>query len=210
MPKHHAVAEPEDVAPPPSKRPKHAATSTPPPPAVEQPFAYRPWPYPVDRIHAVARDALATQHEGLPLAGVHHPERGRCVVAAEDIPRGVFVCEYRGDLLSHHEACQRETIYQQQHTDVGCFMFFFRHRGTTVCVDATETNTSRSGIARYINHSRSSRRENLRPLKCVDRRTKQPHILLLSLRDIPKGEELFFDYGEVDPATRAALPFLDT
>jgi SET domain-containing protein len=49
------------------------------------------------------------------------------------------------------------------------------------------------GWARFVNHSRTS--PNLTPILLVDEKG-EPAVVLVSIRAIKRGEELWYDYGE--------------
>jgi SET domain-containing protein len=69
-------------------------------------------------------------------------------------------------------------------------------------VDATEY-VPKKGPGRFINHSRNG---NLQPTKVmVD---GGPRLALISKRDITKGEELFFDYGDRSENALQNFPWL--
>ncbi|EGD78327.1 hypothetical protein PTSG_09393 [Salpingoeca rosetta] len=131
--------------------------------------------------------------------------KGKGVLARRTFEKGEYVCEYAGDLITKPEAAEREQRYlteaREQHLDeMMCYMYFLRHRGKVWCVDATHSKR----IGRLINHSRSS--FNLRTkLFEVD---GTPHLGLVATREISKGEELLYDYGERDPSTLRAMPWL--
>jgi len=98
------------------------------------------------------------------------------------IPKGTFVCEYVGELISDSEAETREDSY----------LFDLDNKdGDTFCIDANNYGN----IARFINHSCTP---NLTPVKVFasHQDLRFPHIALFANRDIKKGEELGFDYGE--------------
>lgn len=67
------------------------------------------------------------------------PRKGLCVSAASYIPEHSFVLEYAGDLLTAEESEQIEEDYYKQHTidAVGCFMFWFKFKRKTYCIDST-------------------------------------------------------------------------
>uniref|UniRef100_A0A0K2U4S4 Uncharacterized protein n=1 Tax=Lepeophtheirus salmonis TaxID=72036 RepID=A0A0K2U4S4_LEPSM len=104
------------------------------------------------------------------------------VRALKDIAKGTFVCEYVGEIISDSEADTREDSY----------LFDLDYReGETYCIDANRFGN----IARFINHSCDP---NLTPVKVFAEHQdlRFPHIALFANRDIPKGAELGFDYGE--------------
>eukprot|EP00096_Caligus_rogercresseyi_P001210 TRINITY_DN1190_c0_g1_i3.p1 TRINITY_DN1190_c0_g1~~TRINITY_DN1190_c0_g1_i3.p1 ORF type:complete len:1358 (-),score=455.16 TRINITY_DN1190_c0_g1_i3:220-4293(-) len=104
------------------------------------------------------------------------------VRALKDIAKGTFVCEYVGEIISDSEADTREDSY----------LFDLDYReGETYCIDANRFGN----IARFINHSCNP---SLTPVKVFSdhQDLRFPHIALFANRDIPKGTELGFDYGE--------------
>ena len=57
--------------------------------------------------------------------------KGRGVVASRNFQKNSFVCEYRGELITHAEAKQREIRYEQS-GDVGCFVFKFTFKSKSL------------------------------------------------------------------------------
>ena len=103
--------------------------------------------------------------------------------AAVDIPKGGFVCEYVGELISDAEAEQREN---------DSYLFDLENReGETFCLDANRYGN----VARFINHSCAP---NLVPVKVFTSHQdlRFPHIALFASKPIKKGDVLGFDYGE--------------
>merc|ERR1711963_697975 len=100
-----------------------------------------------------------------------------------DIPKGGFVCEYVGELISDAEAEQREN---------DSYLFDLENRdGDTFCIDANKFGN----VTRFINHSCSP---NLVPVKVFTQHQdlRFPHIAMFASKDIKKGDVLGFDYGE--------------
>ena len=129
-------------------------------------------------------------------------KHGLGVFALQDIEAGLFLLEYGGDLLSHTMAKARESVYNN---DACCYMFFFRNRSNRmVCLDATRDDPS-FGIAKYINHSRKE--AIIKPILLHDR-TGRPRLSFQSIKRIPKGAEVLFDYGERRTSVLRALPWL--
>ncbi len=87
-----------------------------------------------------------------------------------DIKKGEFIIEYWGDIISEKEANVRGGKYLFQTSSN-------RH------VDGS----TRQNIARYVNHS-------CRP-NC-ETEIKRGQIFISSIKNIKKGEELFYDYGK--------------
>jgi histone-lysine N-methyltransferase SETD8 len=118
-------------------------------------------------------------------------EKGRGVVCDEDmIPAGSFICEYAGDLLSREDGEKRETEYKEKGESLS-YLYFFTDGNKEWCVDATREDVN-LGYGRLFNHSR------LRPNMVTRVVTigNEPHIAFFALRDIKKGEEMLFDYGD--------------
>lgn len=109
--------------------------------------------------------------------------KGWGVRALKDIPKGSFICEYIGEIISDSEADQRED---------DSYLFDLDNRdGETYCLDARYYGN----ISRFINHLCEP---NLVPVKIfVDHQDLSfPRIAFFSSRDIKPLEELGFDYGE--------------
>lgn len=134
---------------------------------------------------AIEDAILSEREEGLE---VHNFEgKGRGIVTTRDFSKGEFVVEYAGELISMAEAKVREALYAQDQ-NTGCYMYYFKHRNTQYCVDAT----AESGrLGRLVNHSRNG---NL-VTKTVIVENK-PRLVLVAKEDIPAGEEVMYDYGD--------------
>lgn len=87
---------------------------------------------------------------------------------------------------------------------MGFYIYEFTYRKVRYCVDATRDDGSHG---RLINHSR--KRPNCKPEVYVDD-DLIPHIVMIALRDIDKGEELLYDYGEDDRVNLKNNPWLLT
>ncbi|XP_054600724.2 N-lysine methyltransferase KMT5A-A [Nothobranchius furzeri] len=131
---------------------------------------------------------------------VQHIEgKGRAVFATRSFQKGDYVVEYHGDLLQITDAKKREAEYSQN-PSTGCYMYYFQYLCKTYCVDATK-ETGRMG--RLINHSKTGNcQTKLHDINGV------PHLILVASRDIDKGEELLYDYGDRSKASIAAHPWL--
>ncbi|XP_037082512.1 histone-lysine N-methyltransferase EHMT2-like [Pollicipes pollicipes] len=111
------------------------------------------------------------------------PDRGWGVRALRHIPKGTYVCEYVGELITDSAADQRED---------DSYLFDLDNRdGDTFCIDARRYGN----VARFINHRCEP---NLVPVKVfVDHQdVRFPRIALFTCRDVEPAEELGFDYGE--------------
>ncbi|XP_007570899.1 N-lysine methyltransferase KMT5A-A [Poecilia formosa] len=131
---------------------------------------------------------------------VQHIEgKGRAVFATQCFQKGDYIVEYHGDLLQITDAKKREAEYAQNPA-TGCYMYYFQYLCKTYCVDATK-ETDRMG--RLINHSKNGNcQTKLHDINGV------PHLILVASRDIDKGEELLYDYGDRSKASIAAHPWL--
>ncbi|XP_021380179.1 mucin-17-like isoform X2 [Mizuhopecten yessoensis] len=109
--------------------------------------------------------------------------RGWGVKSLLDIPKGMFICEYIGELISDSEADSRED---------DSYLFDLDNRdGDTYCIDARRYGN----ISRFVNHLCEP---NLIPVKVFveHQDLRFPRICFFSSRDIKADEELGFDYGE--------------
>lgn len=86
------------------------------------------------------------------------------------IKKGTYVIEYSGEKITQEEADRRG----------GRYLFEINSRWT---VDGKD----RKNTSRYINHSCTPN---------CEARIKKGRILLYSIKDIPQGSELSFDYGK--------------
>jgi uncharacterized protein len=105
-------------------------------------------------------------------SGIH----GRGAFARTDIPAGTRIIEYTGERVSNAEADRRydDARMKRHHT----FLFILNSR--TVVDGAVGGNESR-----FINHSCDPNCESV-----IEGR----HIWVDAIRDIPRGEELAYDY----------------
>ncbi|XP_076436857.1 uncharacterized protein LOC143276258 isoform X2 [Babylonia areolata] len=109
--------------------------------------------------------------------------RGWGVRSLMDIPKGTFICEYIGELISDQEADRRED---------DSYLFDLDNKdGDTYCLDARKYGN----VARFINHLCEP---NLVPVKVFveHQDLRFPRICFFSSRNIKAYEELGFDYGE--------------
>ncbi|XP_073324969.1 uncharacterized protein [Pagrus major] len=121
--------------------------------------------------------------------------KGRGVFAKGTISRGQFVAEYRGDMINDAEYQSRRRVY---HPTCAAFMFAFKWRGKTWCIDASRDDGS---LGRLVND------EHRRP-NCKMKRTDvngKPHLCLFALDDIQEGEEITYHYGDGDCPWRTQM-----
>lgn len=128
------------------------------------------------------------------------PNKGRGIVTTCEFVKGEFVVEYAGELLSSiATAHQREELYADK--DAGSYMYYFRHRERTWCVDAT-AETDRLG--RLINHGKNGNNLRTRVVEVAG----TPRLIFVATRKIAVGEELLYDYGERRPNVIESFPWL--
>ncbi|CAJ2512658.1 Uu.00g007770.m01.CDS01 [Anthostomella pinea] len=147
----------------------------------------------------------------IPLQIFRTPNRGWGVRSTSDIKRGQFIDKYMGEIITAEEADRRRAkSHIAQRKDVYLFAldkfsdpdsFDERLRGAPLEVDGEFM----SGPSRFVNHSCEP---NLRIFARVgDHADKHIHDLaFFAVRDIPRGEELTFDYVDgVDDSEKDAL-----
>ncbi|KJE97240.1 SET domain-containing protein [Capsaspora owczarzaki ATCC 30864] len=127
------------------------------------------------------------------------PTIGFGIKATRDYERSDYVCEYAGDLIDISEAKRRNEEYMKDES-IGCYMYFFQHKETRWCVDAT--HSTRKG--RLINHSKTDQNLLTRILTVDDK----PRLVFFATKHISRGDALWYDYGERNAATIAAMPWL--
>ena len=126
---------------------------------------------------------------------------GRGVYATETIQPNVYICEYKGRLLSKAKATQLEQKYEQNNK--GSYIFFFTYGGRDFATDATEEPATIE-YGRLINHSFHA---NVTPAKCL---TDIINLYSYSNQVINSGDQLSFDYADRRAEVMEALPWLNT
>lgn len=127
--------------------------------------------------------------------------KGRGIVATRDFNRGDFVVEYSGELIDINEAKVRERLYAADE-NTGCYMYYFLFNNKQYCVDATAESKK---MGRLVNHSRQG--NLITKTIVVD---SVPRLILVAKRDIPRGEELLYDYGDRSKRSLTLHPWLAT
>ncbi|XP_050429334.1 uncharacterized protein LOC126838722 [Adelges cooleyi] len=112
-----------------------------------------------------------------------HKGMGWGVRARQLIPRGTFVCEYVGEIITDRKANRlKEDSY----------LFNLENPGATelYCIDALNY----SNVARFINHSCDPNLMSVRSF--INHHDKRfPRIAFFAVQDIPESEPLSYDYG---------------
>lgn len=122
--------------------------------------------------------------DGIPPHPWHVVKRSRIhgngIYAKRKIPAGTRIMEYIGELISSAEADRRHPVNPDDP-----FHTFFFALGTGKVIDGSHGGND----ARWINHSCEP--------NCETEETDDGRIFVVSLQPIPRGEELFYDYGLV-------------
>lgn len=138
--------------------------------------------------------------DGLEIVEIEN--KGRGVIATKVFHRGDFVVEYAGDLIDLTEAKRRDSKYTKDPTK-GCYMYYFNFKNKNYCIDATEESGK---LGRLLNHSKTIGNCHTKIIDVKD----HPYLILLASRDINKGEELMYDYGDRSKQALASHPWLKT
>jgi [histone H4]-lysine20 N-methyltransferase SETD8 len=127
-------------------------------------------------------------------------DRGRGVFTETDRSRKSFICEYIGDIVSEEEAARRVAEYVRNGA-TAFYQYSFKYKNKPMCIDAQEE----SGLmGRLLNHSKKSP-NCLAKLMEIE---NSPRIVIFALKDISKGAELMFDYGDRSKASILVHPWL--
>ncbi|XP_039537842.1 uncharacterized protein LOC120486059 isoform X3 [Pimephales promelas] len=121
--------------------------------------------------------------------------KGRGLFAKAAFCKGDFVVEYRGDMINEAELQRRRKRY---HASCAAFMFDFKWRGKTWCIDASREDGSYGRIANDCHNHPNCK------MKKIDVNGK-PHLCLFALNDIKEGEEIAYDYGGEDYPWRTQM-----
>ena len=134
-----------------------------------------------------------TPKPSLEIRDMGHPT-GRGVVALEAIEKGRFVCEYKTSQVYPANSQQARDMEEEYAVNgEGSYVFttasVVSKVNARLCFDATRRFRH---PGRYINHA--ARGVNLKPCGPVFVKEKW-RMGFIALRDIPRGEELCYDYG---------------
>lgn len=116
------------------------------------------------------------------------PGKGRGLVILENVPRGAYVIEYRGDVYPRKERASHEREYEAN--GEGCYILDIQTRDGWLCIDATR---SLSSPGRLLNHATKAM-ATLTPYKPLFLNGKW-RVGFTASRDLVAGEELTWDYG---------------
>lgn len=118
-------------------------------------------------------------------------KKGCGLVSSKFVPKGSFICEYAGELLTKSEAVRRDR--QNQAENKMNYIFCLNEISSS---DGTTTQTFvdpsvKGNIGRYINHSCDANCDTISTR--VD--SIIPKIAIFANRDIPALTEITFNYG---------------
>jgi hypothetical protein len=155
------------------------------------------------------RDRLMRDHDGVkrvvrgcrvPLYAMFTEETAWGVYVAQRIPRGEYVGEYTGELISSAEA-RRRHAHEYDRATLNYILALREQTRDAASIVRTNVDATRCGsFARFFNHScePTLRVEALRVDSFV------PRLVFFTQRDVERDEQLTFDYG--CQATSAASP----
>ena len=129
-------------------------------------------------------------------------KKGRYVYCRHVIKKGQYITVYTGDTMSAEEGKKVEAKYAED-PSIGSYLMFFDLNGKSYCIDATNEKTK--GIARLINHADHAE-ANLKLNKIM--LGEKATVYFTAMKDIPRGEELCYDYGERRAKVLEVCPFL--
>lgn len=129
------------------------------------------------------------------------PLKGRGIYSTRSFHKGEFVVEYAGDLITPKEAEVRDEKYSKNTDKYGSYMYYFIHKGTKWCIDATIESGK---YGRLLNHSCKTPNCATKILE-VD---GLPRLIIYAKQDINSGTELIYDYGDKGKLSLQAHPWL--
>ncbi|KAL3856505.1 hypothetical protein ACJMK2_011255 [Sinanodonta woodiana] len=153
-----------------------------------------------EKLKDLEQKILSEIEDGLKVTEIDN--KGRGVIADKEFLRGDFVVEYAGDLIDRDVAKNREKKYSEK-PEFGCYMYYFSFKNKNYCVDAT----AESGrLGRLLNHSKTAANCQTKLVEV----NGLPRLILVALKDINKGEELLYDYGDRSKSSVEAHPWLQS
>ncbi|KAH7445450.1 hypothetical protein KP509_01G009900 [Ceratopteris richardii] len=139
--------------------------------------------------------------------------KGWSLQAMEHIPKGTFMFEYAGELLTTLEARRRQKQYDELRASnknfVSSLIVMREHLPSgNVCLRLNIDATHVGNVARFVNHSCDG--GNLQP--CLVRLSGSmiPKLAFFASCDITEGDELTFSYGDECDVSKAHECFCKT
>lgn len=119
-------------------------------------------------------------------------EKGLGLYTTRFIPKGMFICEYAGELITKTQASVRHQI-NQLHSKMNYIFCLKEHFGGNVVKTFVDPSVF-GNIGRYMNHSCEPNCYIL-PVRCEN---SVPKLAIFTAFDIRSGDELCFHYGSSD------------
>jgi len=126
---------------------------------------------------ALTSAAAATATAKLFYVVRHSKIHGNGVFATRKIPQGTCIIEYQGERITWKEAVRRENLKAPDD-----FHTFFFSLDSGKIIDGGDNGND----ARWINHSCEPN---------CEAQEEDGKVFIYALRDIARGEELYYDYG---------------
>ncbi|PQQ19862.1 histone-lysine N-methyltransferase SUVR3 [Prunus yedoensis var. nudiflora] len=125
--------------------------------------------------------------------------KGWSLYADQFIPKGRFVCEYAGELLTTKEARLRQQIYDELasggHFSPALLVVREHLPSRKACLRYNIDATRVGNVSRFINHSCDG--GNLSTALVRSSGALLPRLCFFASKDIKEDEELTFSYGEI-------------
>ena len=118
----------------------------------------------------------------------HTNEMGYDVIAAKDIPKGMIVCEYVGDVYTNRVVLQLNA--EKPNDSIMQLKYGINADESLSIMPIKYTN-----IARFINGTRqgSEDKANVKSLRALA--LGRPVVILYTIKPVRKGESLLYDYN---------------
>jgi len=129
------------------------------------------------------------------------PLKGRGVFNSKTFHKDDFVVEYSGDLIDPKEAQKRDDMYSKNTDKYGSYMYYFIHKGTKWCIDATIESGK---LGRLLNHSCKVPNCATKIIEVND----LPRLVIYAKQEIAPDNELLYDYGDRGKVSLEAHPWL--
>lgn len=130
---------------------------------------------------------------------VKHERKGWGLCSDQVIPKGDFVCEYAGELLTTKETRRRQQIYDKLVLGgkfVSALLVVREHLPSgNACMRINIDATRVGNFARFINHSCDG--GNLSTVLVRSSGALLPRLCFFASKNILEGEELTFSYGDI-------------
>lgn len=130
---------------------------------------------------------------------VRDEKKGWGLHAAQFIPKGQFVCEYAGELLTTEQARRRQQMYDELSSGgrySSALLVVREHLPSgKACLRMNIDGTRIGNVARFINHSCDG--GNLLTVLVRSSGALLPRLCFFASKNIQEDEELTFSYGDI-------------